>query len=62
MRGIKYSTKPNQFKVEKSGFRKFNPKNDVIHDAHKKLKYTSKFKRNGDIGTFGNIGTGIISA
>ena len=30
MRKIKYSTKLNQIKVEKS---KFNPENDVIHEA-----------------------------
>jgi hypothetical protein len=35
MRKIKYSTKRNQIKFEKSGFGKFNPENDVIHDAHK---------------------------
>jgi hypothetical protein len=35
MRGIKYSTKGNTIKVEKTGFWKVNPKNDIIHDAQK---------------------------
>ena len=35
MRRIKYSTKGNQIKVEKTRFGKVNPENDVIHDAQK---------------------------
>ena len=35
MRRIKYFTKSNQIKLEKTRFGKVNPKNDVIHDAQK---------------------------
>jgi hypothetical protein len=35
MRRIKYSTEGNQIKVERTGFGKVNPENDVIHDAQK---------------------------
>jgi hypothetical protein len=35
MRRIKYCTKGNQIKVEKTKLGKVNPENDVIHDAKK---------------------------
>ena len=35
MRRIKYSTKGNQIKDEKTRFGKINPENDVIHNAEK---------------------------
>ena len=37
MRKIKHSTKRYQIKVEKTGFEKVNPENDVIHDAQKEI-------------------------
>jgi hypothetical protein len=46
MRRIKYSTKGDQIKVEKTRFGKVNPENDVIHDAQKSnLRYKSQKNR-----------------
>jgi hypothetical protein len=66
MRRIKYSAKRNQIKVRKSKFGKLNLENDVIHDALKVI-CNKNLKKNsailgifGDIGTFGNIGSGSI--
>ena len=58
MRRISYSIKRNQIKVDQSRFGKFNPGNDVIHDAHKLIRDIN-FKK---IGKFGDMGTGIILA
>jgi hypothetical protein len=62
MRIIKYSTKHNQTKIQKTRFLNFNLENDVIHDTLKvicdeNLKFRGHF---GDIGTFGNMSTGMI--
>ena len=41
-------------------FGKFNLENDVIHDANKIISNKSFKKKFGDIGTFGDFGTGSI--
>ena len=50
MRRIKYSTKSNQIKVEKTRFGEVNSENDVIHDAQKVIWDIKKSKKFGDIG------------
>ena len=44
MRRIKYSTKSNQIKVEKTRFGKVNSENDVIHDGQKVI-WNINFKK-----------------
>jgi hypothetical protein len=58
MRKIEYSTKSN--KNPKSRFGKFNLKNDVIYDALKLIcnKNLERPRKFGDIGSFGDMGTG----
>ena len=57
MRRIKYSTKGNQIKVEKTRFRKVKPENDVILDA----KSNQRDKPQKNIGKFGDIGSFVDS-
>jgi hypothetical protein len=61
MRRIEYSTESDQIKVERTWLGKLNLQNDGIYDAQKVI-WDINLKKIGNIGKFGDIGTGSIIA